>query len=475
MDQAVASLPMKKQKSIFKELYFYVLLSIVLGILAGHFFPEFAVSMKPLGDAFIKIIKMMIGPIVFCAIVSGVCSMDNMRSAGRVAGKTIKCFIAFTIISLALGLIVANVYAPGAGMNVDPSTLDTAAIQGYVNSGHALTSVHAFLMNIIPDSLVSAFTSGDTLQVLMVSILFSISLFLLGDKGKPIAQGIQQASHVLFKMIGMIMYLAPFGAFGAMAFTVGKFGISSLSGLFQLMASFYATCIVFIVVVLGLTAKYCGFSIFKLMRYLKEEIFIALGTGSSESILPRAIEKMSKMGCSRSIVGLVMPTGYSFNLTGTAISLTMSALFIAQATNTEITFAHQLYLLLLMLLTSKGAAAVPGAAFVVLASTLESTGYIPVAGMVLILGIDRFMTEARVITNLIGNSVTTLLVAKWENGLDYQQAHAVLNGNGEGPSSPTPLGSGITSPSTTTPPLPSRSKSSFAAANPVVKKAVELR
>jgi len=427
MDQAVASNPVKKRKSIFKELYFYVLSSIVLGILAGHYFPEFAISMKPLGDGFIKIIKMMIGPVVFCAIVSGICSMDNMRSAGRVAGKTILCFMVFTLISLTLGLIIANVTQPGAGMNVDPSTLDTSAIQGYVTSGHALTSVHAFLMNIIPTSLVSAFTSGDTLQVLLVSIMFAISLFLLGEKGKPIAQAIQNASHILFKMIGLIMYLAPLGAFGAMAFTVGKFGISSLSGLFQLMAVFYITCIIFIVVVLGLITKYCGFSIFKLMRYLKEEIFIALGTGSSESILPRAIEKMSKMGCSRSIVGLVMPTGYSFNLTGTAISLTMSALFIAQATNTEITFAHQVYLLLLMLITSKGAAAVPGAAFVVLASTLESTGYIPVAGMVLILGIDRFMTEARVITNLIGNSVTTLLVAKWEGVLDYKLANDVLD------------------------------------------------
>jgi len=427
MDHAVTSIPEKKQKSIFKQLYFYVLLSIVLGILTGHYFPEIAVSMKPLGDGFIKIIKMMIGPIVFCAIVSGVCSMDNMRSAGRVAGKTMLCFMLFTIISLTLGLIIANVAQPGAGMNIDPSTLDTSEIQGYITSGHALTSVHAFLMNIIPMSLVSAFTSGDTLQVLLVSIMFAISLFLLGEKGKPIAQAIQNASHLLFKMIGLIMYLAPLGAFGAMAFTVGKFGIGSLSGLIHLMAAFYLTCITFVVIVLGIIAKYCGFSIFKLMRYLKEEIFIALGTGSSESILPRAIEKMNKMGCSRSIVGLVMPTGYSFNLTGTAISLTMSALFIAQATNTDITFGHQVYLLLLMLITSKGAAAVPGAAFVVLASTLESTGYIPVAGMVLILGIDRFMTEARVITNLIGNSVTTLLVAKWENALDYEQAHRVLN------------------------------------------------
>lgn len=419
----------KKLKSLFKGLYFYVILSIFLGVLTGHYFPEVGISLKPLSDAFIKIIKMMINPIVFCAIVSGICSMDTLQHAGRVVGKTLFCFLVFTAISLSLGLVIANWYQPGMGMNVNPNTLDSKIIQPYLTNAHALTSVSSVLMNIIPTSLLGAFTSGDTLQILFIAILVAISLLLLDQKGKPIIHGIHHASHLLFKMIGLIMYLSPLGAFSAMAFTVGKFGIGSLSGLIHLMLTFYVTCFVFIVFILGVICKYCGFNIFKLIRYLKEEIFLALGTGSSESILPQAIDKMHRLGCSHAIVNLVMPTGYSFNLTGTAISLTMSALFIAQATNTDITFAQQIYLLLLMLIISKGAAAIPGSAFVVLASTLESTAYIPVAGMVLILGIDRFMTEARVVTNLIGNSVTTLLIAKWENGLDYQQAKTVLDEN----------------------------------------------
>lgn len=416
----------KRCKSLFKDLYFYVLLSILLGILTGHYFPSVGVSVKPLSDAFIKLIKMMINPIVFCAIVSGICSMDTIQNAGRIAGKALFCFLIFTLISLLLGLVIANVYQPGIGMNIDPNTLDANTLQNYMDNSHRLTSFSAVLLNIIPTSLIGAFTANDTLQILFVSILASISLLLLGEKGKPIILGIQYASYLLFKMIGLIMYSAPLGAFAAMAFTVGKFGIGSLSSLIHLMFAFYATCFIFIIVILGSICRYCSVNIFQLIRYLKEEIFIALGTGSSESILPQAIEKMSKLGCSRAIVNLVMPTGYSFNLTGTAISLTMSALFIAQATNTNITLSQQIYLLLFMLVTSKGAAGIPGAAFLILASTLETTAYIPVAGMVLILGIDRFMSEARVITNLIGNSVTTILVAKWENNLDHQQATIML-------------------------------------------------
>ncbi len=414
------------KKAIYKSLYFQVIVAIVIGVLLGHFYPDTGAAMKPLGDGFIKLIKMIIAPIIFCTIVVGIAGMEDMKKVGKTGGLAVLYFEIVSTIALIIGLIVVNVWQPGAGMNVDPSTLDTKSIAKYAAPGQMQGTVD-FLLNIIPTSVVDAFAKGDMLQVLFFSILFGYSMNAFGERGKPVFELIEKLSHVLFGIVGVIMKVAPIGAFGAMAYTIGKHGLGSLAQLANLMAAFYVTCIIFIFGVLGTIARLHGFSIVKLIKYIKEELFLVLGTSSSESALPRLMAKMENAGAQKSVVGLVVPTGYSFNLDGTAIYLTMAAVFIAQATNTPMTLQQQITLLVILLLTSKGAAGVTGSGFIVLAATLSAVGTVPVAGLALILGIDRFMSEARALTNFIGNSVATLVVAKWCKALDSDRLTAVLN------------------------------------------------
>ena len=414
------------KKAIFKSLYFQVLVAIAIGVGLGHFYPETGAAMKPFGDAFIKLIKMIIAPIIFCTIVVGIAGMEDMKKVGKTGGYAVLYFEVVSTIALIIGLIVVNVWAPGSGMNVDPSTLDTKGIDKYVGPGK-MQSTTDFLINIIPTSVVDAFAKGDMLQVLFFSILFGYAMHAFGERGKPVFELIEKLSHVLFGIVGVIMKVAPIGAFGAMAYTIGKHGVGSLVQLASLMGAFYLTCVIFVVGVLGTIAKVHGFSIFKLIKYIKEELFLVLGTSSSESALPRLMAKMENAGAQKSVVGLVVPTGYSFNLDGTSIYLTMAAVFIAQATNTPMDLSQQITLLVILLLTSKGAAGVTGSGFIVLAATLSAVGTVPVAGLALILGIDRFMSEARALTNFIGNGVATLVVAKWCKALDVERMNAVLN------------------------------------------------
>jgi aerobic C4-dicarboxylate transport protein len=414
------------RKTIFGSLYVQVLVAIAIGVLLGHFYPETGAAMKPFGDAFIKLIKMIIAPIIFCTIVVGIAGMEDMKKVGKTGGYAVLYFEVVSTIALIIGLIVVNVWAPGSGMNVDPSTLDTKGIDKYVGPGK-MQSTTDFLINIIPTSVVDAFAKGDMLQVLFFSILFGYAMHAFGERGKPVFELIEKLSHVLFGIVGVIMKVAPIGAFGAMAYTIGKHGVGSLVQLANLMGAFYLTCVIFVVGVLGTIAKVHGFSIFKLIKYIKEELFLVLGTSSSESALPRLMAKMENAGAQKSVVGLVVPTGYSFNLDGTSIYLTMAAVFIAQATNTPMDLSQQITLLVILLLTSKGAAGVTGSGFIVLAATLSAVGTVPVAGLALILGIDRFMSEARALTNFIGNSVATLVVAKWCKALDVERMNAVLN------------------------------------------------
>ena len=414
------------RKSIFHSLYVQVLIAIALGVALGHFYPSAGADMKPLGDAFIKLIKMIIAPIIFCTIVVGIAGMEDMKKVGKTGGYAVLYFEVVSTIALVIGLIIVNLWQPGAGMNVDPSTLDTKGIDKYVGPGK-MQSTTDFLINIIPTSVVDAFAKGDMLQVLFFSILFGYAMHAFGERGKPVFELIEKLSHVLFGIVGVIMKVAPIGAFGAMAYTIGKHGVGSLVQLANLMGAFYLTCVVFILGVLGTIAKVHGFSIIKLIKYIKEELFLVLGTSSSESALPRLMAKMENAGAQKSVVGLVVPTGYSFNLDGTSIYLTMAAVFIAQATNTPMDLSQQITLLVILLLTSKGAAGVTGSGFIVLAATLSAVGTVPVAGLALILGIDRFMSEARALTNFIGNSVATLVVAKWCKALDVDRMNAVLN------------------------------------------------
>jgi aerobic C4-dicarboxylate transport protein len=413
-------------KPFFKSLYFQVLLAIAAGVLLGHFYPQLGEQMKPLGDAFIKTIKMIIAPIIFCTVVHGIASMQDMRKVGRVGLKALVYFELLTTLALIVGLLVANTLQPGAGMNVDPTTIDTKSIQGFVAKSKEQSTLQ-FLMDIIPNTVVGAFAQGEILQVLFFAILFAFGLQALGERGKALLGVIDQASHALFGVVGIIMKAAPLGAFGAMAFTIGKYGVGTLVSLAHLMIAFYTTCIIFIVFVLGFFAMVGGFNIFKFIRYIKEELLIVLGTSSSESVLPRMITKMENLGCEESVVGLVIPTGYSFNLDGTCIYLTMAALFLAQATNTDLSLIQQLGIIGILLLTSKGAAGVTGSGFIVLAATLASVGTIPVASIALILGVDRFMSEARALTNLIGNGVATVVVSKWEGALDGDRMRRILN------------------------------------------------
>lgn len=414
------------KKTIFKSLYFQVIVAIVIGVALGHFYPETGAAMKPLGDGFIKLIKMIIAPIIFCTIVVGIAGMEDMKKVGKTGGLAVLYFEVVSSIALVIGLIVVNVWQPGVGMNVDASTLDTKGIAKYAQPGQ-MQSTTDFLLNIIPTSVVDAFAKGDMLQVLFFSILFGYAMHAFGERGKPVFELIEKLSHVLFGIVGVIMKVAPVGAFGAMAYTIGKHGVGSLTQLASLMGAFYLTCLIFILGVLGSIAAAHGFSIIKLIKYIKEELFLVLGTSSSESALPRLMAKMENAGAQKSVVGLVVPTGYSFNLDGTSIYLTMAAVFIAQATNTPMDIGQQITLLVILLLTSKGAAGVTGSGFIVLAATLSAVGTVPVAGLALILGIDRFMSEARALTNFIGNSVATLVVAKWCNALDTKRMNAVLN------------------------------------------------
>jgi aerobic C4-dicarboxylate transport protein len=413
-------------RKIYQHLYVQVLCAITIGILLGHFYPSLGAQMKPLGDMFIQAIKMVIAPIIFCTVVHGIASMKDMRKVGRVGLKAIVYFEVVTTLALVIGLIVANLWRPGAGMNVDASTIDVKSIQQYTAQAHEQSALD-YVTHIIPATVIGAFAEGEILQVLFFSLLFAFALSFLGEPGKALLRIIDLVSHTLFGVVAIIMRAAPIGAFGAMAFTIGKYGIGTLLSLGQLMASVYATCLIFIFIILGGIARLCGFSIVKFIRYIKEELLIVLGTSSSESVLPRMIAKLENLGCQESVVGLVIPTGYSFNLDGTCIYLTMAVLFLAQATNTELTLAHQLGIIGVLLLTSKGAAGVTGSGFIVLAATLASVGSIPVASIALILGVDRFMSEARALTNLIGNGLATVVVAKWEAALDETRMHAHLD------------------------------------------------
>lgn len=413
-------------RPIYHSLYFQVICAIILGIALGYFYPSLGAQMKPLGDAFIKLIKMLIAPIIFFTVVHGIASMSDMKKVGRVGLKALIYFEVMTTIALVIGLVVVNLWRPGAGMNIDPATLDTKSIATYTDQAQH-QSVVEFLLHIIPDTVVGAFADGEIIQVLFIAILFAFALHALGARGKPLLNLIDQTAYVFFGIIRIVMRAAPIGAFGAMAFTIGKYGVGTLASLGHLMAAVYTTCLIFIFVVLGGVARLAGFSIFKFIRYIKEELLIVLGTSSSESVLPRMLAKMENLGVEKSVVGLVIPTGYSFNLDGTCIYLTMAAIFLAQATNTDLTIWHEIGIIGVLLLTSKGAAGVTGSGFIVLAATLASVGTIPVASIALILGVDRFMSEARALTNLIGNGVATVVVAKWEGALDVERMHRHLD------------------------------------------------
>jgi aerobic C4-dicarboxylate transport protein len=414
-----------RRTAIWRTLYFQVLVAIALGIALGVFWPHFAQQLKPLGDGFIKLIRLLIAPIIFCTVATGIAGMARLREVGKAGGLALVYFELLTTIALVIGLVVVNLVKPGAGINADPAALDVHAISQYVAPA-AMPGVTEFILNIIPATFFGAFANGDVLQTLLLAVLFGFALHAVGGRENPIYGLVDKFGQVLFVIVGYVMRLAPLGALGAMAFTVGRYGAESLLGLARLMGCFYLTCILFVVCVLGLIARLHGFSIFAFIRYIREELFIVLGTSSSESVLPRMLGKMEDLGVRKPIVGLVIPAGYSFNLDGTAIYLTMAAIFIAQATNTPLTLGHQLTLLAVMLLTSKGAAAVTGSGFIVLAASLSAVGHVPVAGVALILGVDRFMSEARALTNLVGNGVATLVVAKWCGELDEARMKSVL-------------------------------------------------
>jgi aerobic C4-dicarboxylate transport protein len=404
-------------KALLRSLYFQVIVAIALGLVLGTVYPEAGAKMQPLGEGFIKLIKMLIAPVIFCTVVLGIAGVEDVKKVGKAGGLALIYFEAMSTVALVIGLAVANILRPGSGMNVDPLTLNTGSLGGYTGAGK-LRSIPEFLLDVIPTTVVDAFAKGEILQVLLFAVLFGFALQRLKSRGAAMVEFVTGLSEVLFGIVGMVMRLAPIGAFGAMAFTIGKYGFASLMQLGKLMGSFYLTCLLFIFGALGIVARVHGFNILRFLNYIREELFIVLGTSSSESVLPRIIAKLEKLGVSKQVVGLVVPAGYSFNLDGTSIYLTMATLFIAQATNTPMTFFQQLTLLAVLLLTSKGAAGVTGSGFIVLAATLSSVGTLPVAGLALVLGIDRFMSEARALTNVIGNGVATLVVAKWTGELD---------------------------------------------------------
>jgi aerobic C4-dicarboxylate transport protein len=412
---------------LYRLLYVQVLVAIALGAAVGHFAPEFGAGLKPLGDAFIKLVKMIIAPVIFVTVATGIAGMRDLKAVGSVAGKAFAYFLTFSTLALVIGLIVANVVRPGEGLNIDPATLDTAAVADYADKAEE-TSITGFLLGIIPDTLFSAVTDGQILQVLLVAILAGVAIAATRPASDLVTDVLASFGEVVFKLVHMLMKLAPIGAFGAMAFTIGEFGIGSLANLAALVATFYLTSLLFVLVVLGLVGWFNGFSIFALIRYLREELLLVLGTSSSEAALPSLMEKMEQAGCRKAVVGLVVPTGYSFNLDGTNIYMTLAALFIAQAVGVELSIAEQLTLVLVAMISSKGAAGVTGSGFVILAATLSVVPGVPVAGMALILGIDRFMSECRALTNFIGNAVATIVVARWEGALDRDRLNAALAG-----------------------------------------------
>ena len=426
-DHSATTAAEERRLKWYQHLYLQVIVAIVAGVLLGHFWPETGEAMKPLGDAFIKLVKMIIAPVIFLTIVTGIAGMRDMRAVGRVAGKAFAYFLTFSTLALILGMIVANIVQPGAGLNIDPASLHSQQVADYAAKAHEST-ITGFLLSIIPTTILSPLAEGNILQTLFVAVLFGIGLAMVGERCDPVVRRLEDISVAVFKVVAILMRLAPIGAFGAMAFTIGAYGISTLVNLAALVLTFYLTALFFVLVVLGLVARACGFSILKLIAYLKEELLLVLGTSSSESALPALLEKMERAGCPKSIVGLVVPTGYSFNLDGTNIYMTMAALFIAQALNIELTVGEQFLLLGVAMLSSKGAAGVTGAGFITLAATLSVVPSIPVAGMALILGVDRFMSECRSLTNFIGNAVATIVVTKWEGKLDKTSFDLALAG-----------------------------------------------
>ncbi len=415
------------RRGIWRSLYVQVLIAIALGVALGIFLPHFAQQLKPLADGFIKLIKLLIAPIIFCTVVTGIAGMAKLREVGKAGGLALLYFEVVSTLALLIGLVIVNLLKPGVGVNADAATLDAHAIAQYTTPG-AIPGVTDFILNIIPATFFGAFASGDVLQVLLLAILCGFALHAAGGRDNPLFRIVEEGGQVFFRIVGYVMRLAPVGALGAMAFTVGRFGVESLLGLAGLMGCFYLTCVIFVLGVLGLIARLHGFSVLRFSRYIRDELLIVLGTSSSESVLPRMLHKMEDLGVRKSVVGLVIPAGYSFNLDGTSIYLTMAAIYIAQATNTPLDIWHQLTLLAVLLLTSKGAAAVTGGGFITLAASLSAVGHVPVAGLALILGIDRFMSEARALTNLVGNGVATIVVGKWCGAVDEAKLHATLGG-----------------------------------------------
>ena len=414
------------RKPLYRHLYFQVISAIIFGILLGHFDPSLGEQMKPLGDIFIKLVKLLIGPIIFCTVVHGIASMNDIKKVGRVGIRALIYFEAMTTIALVIGLVGMNLLKPGAGFNVDPSTLNAAAVASYASQAKSLTFVD-YIMHIVPNTFFGALAEGDILQTLFVALLFAFGLHALGNYGKPVVELVERSTQVFFGMMRIIMHVSPIGAFGAMAFTIGKYGIASLVALAHLLITFYLVCAIFVFGVLGLVAHLAGFSLWKFLRYIREELLLVLGTASSETALPRLIAKLEVLGCEESVVGLVVPAGWTFNLDGTCISLTTMAIFVAQATNTELSLYQELAMLGVMLLTSKGAAGVTGGAFIALAATLSSFNTIPLASLTLLLGVYRFISEAIALVNLIGNGVATIVVAKWDGALDEDELHLQLN------------------------------------------------
>src|SRR6266700_1552913 len=423
------------RRAWWKELWVQVMITMAAGIALGAIRPDLGAQMQPLGDAFIKAIRMLIGPIIFCTVVNGIAHMADMAKVGRVAIKALLYFEAVTTLALVIGLAVVNLWQPGSGMNVDVAAINAGVVEPYVKQTAAVGFV-PFLLNIIPQTFVGAFAEGNILQVLFLSVTSGFALIWLGERAKPLTDVIDVGGKMIFGIVQMVMWAAPIGAFGAIAFTIGKFGLGSLASIGKLLGGFYVTRLIFITLVLGPIARLCGFSLWKLIRYIRDELLVCIATTSSETVLPRMLSKLEALGCERSIVGLVIPTGYSFNLDGTCLYLATASVFLAQATNTHLDIAQQVGLLLILLVTSKGAAGIAGAAFVVLAATLAATGTIPVASVALVLGIHRLMSQGQTPTNLVGNAVATILISRWENALDTDRMHRVLDGDPDGDPSP---------------------------------------
>lgn len=420
-----------KRKPFYTVLYVQVLAAIVAGVLLGHFAPHAAVALKPLGDLFIKLVRMIIGPVIFCTVVTGIAGMQDMKKVGRVGGKALLYFEVVSTLALVLGLLAAHVLSPGEGFNVDPATLDARAVAGYAAQETHGDGIVSFIMHVIPETFLGALVQGDILPVLLVAMLFGTALALMGEPAAPVASLIEALSKAFFRVVGMITSLAPIGAFGAMAFTIGRYGIVSLLPMLKLIGAFYLTAILFVAIVLGLVARRCGFSLWRFLAYIRDELLIVLGTSTSEAALPQLMDKLERLGCPRGVVGLVVPTGYSFNLDGTNIYMTLAVLFLAQATNTHLTLTQEVTLLLVTMLTSKGSTGVTGAGFITLAASLSVVPTVPVSAMVLILGIDRFMSECRALTNIVGNGVGAIVVSAWEGGLDRVKLAAALRVAGD--------------------------------------------